>query len=39
MNFLDRIEDLMDLGWSEEEASREAYAEFYPEDYCAEDYE
>jgi len=38
MNFLERIEELMSMGWSEESASREAYAEFYPESYDPEDY-
>lgn len=39
MNFLERIEELMDMGWNEEDASREAYAECYPENYEPEDYD
>ena len=38
-SYLDRIEELMEQGLDEETASREAYAEFYPEEYDADDYE
>ena len=38
-SFLDRIEELMEQGLDEETASREAYAEFYPDDYDADDYD
>lgn len=39
MNYLERIEELMDMGWDEDSASREAYAEFFPESYNPEDYD
>lgn len=38
-SYLDRIEELMDQGLDEETASREAYAEFYPDEYDADDYD
>lgn len=38
-SYLDRIEELMEQGLDEETASREAYAEFYPDDYDADDYD
>jgi hypothetical protein len=38
-SYLDRIEELMNQGLDEETASREAYAEFYPDDYDADDYD
>lgn len=38
-SFLDRIEELMEQGLDEETASREAYAEFYPDEYDADDYD
>lgn len=39
MNFLERIDELMELGWDEDSASREAYAEFFPDKYDPDDYE
>lgn len=38
-SYLDRIEELMEQGLDEETASREAYAEFYPDEYDADDYD
>lgn len=38
-NFLERVEELMNTGWDEESACREAYAELHPEEYNPEDYE
>ena len=38
-SYLDRIEELMEQGLDEDTASREAYAEFYPDDYDADDYD
>lgn len=38
-SYLDRIEELMNQGLDEETASREAYAEFYPDEYDADDYD
>ena len=38
-SFLDRIEELMEQGLDEDTASREAYAEFYPDEYDADDYD
>lgn len=38
-SFLDRIEELMEQGLDEETASREAYAEFYPDEYDSDDYD
>lgn len=38
-SYLDRIEELMDQGLDEETASREAYAEFYPDEYDVDDYD
>lgn len=38
-SYLDRIEELMEQGLDEETASREAYAEFYPNEYDADDYD
>lgn len=37
--YLDRVEELMEQGLDEETASREAYAEFYPDEYDADDYD
>ena len=39
LSYLDRIEELMEQGLDEETASREAYAEFYPDEYDADDYD
>ena len=38
-SYLDRIEELMEQGLDEDTASREAYAEFYPDEYDADDYD
>lgn len=38
-SYLDRIEELMEQGLDEETASREAYAEFYPDEYDSDDYD
>ena len=38
-SYLDRIEELMNQGLDEETASREAYAEFYPDEYDVDDYD
>lgn len=38
-SYLDRLEELMDQGWDEDTASREAYAEFYPDKYDPDDYD
>ena len=38
-SYLDRIEELMDQGLDEETAAREAYAEFHPDKYDADDYD
>lgn len=38
-SYLDRIDELMEQGLDEETASREAYAEFYPDEYDADDYD
>ena len=38
-SYLDRIEELMEQGLDEETASREAYAEFYPDEYDVDDYD
>ena len=38
-SYLDRIEELMNQGLDEETASREAYAEFYPDAYDVDDYD
>ena len=38
-SYLDRIEELMNQGLDEETASREAYAEFHPDEYDADDYD
>ena len=38
-SYLDRVEELMEQGLDEETASREAYAEFYPDKYDADDYD
>lgn len=38
-SYLDRIDELMEQGLDEETASREAYAEFYPDDYNPDDYD
>lgn len=37
-DFLEIVEELMDMGLDEESACREAYAELYPDTYDAEDY-
>lgn len=39
LSYLDRIEELMEQGLDEETASREAYAEFYPDEYDVDDYD
>lgn len=39
MNFLELIDYFMEQGWSEDEASREAYAMCFPDEYEPEDYE
>lgn len=39
MSYLDRLNELMELGWDEDSASREAYAEFFPDRYDPDDYE
>lgn len=39
LSYLDRIEELMNQGLDEETASREAYAEFYPDEYDVDDYD
>lgn len=39
MNYLERVEELMDMGLDEETACREASAELYPETYNADDYD
>lgn len=39
MDYLRIIEDLMDIGYDENTASREAYALLYPDRYDPEDYE
>ena len=38
-SYLDRIEELMEQGLDEDTASREAYAEFYPDQYDVDDYD
>lgn len=38
-SYLDRVEELMEQGLDEETASREAYAEFYPDEYDVDDYD
>lgn len=38
-SFLDIVQDLMDMGLSEDVACREAYRELYPESYDPLDYE
>lgn len=38
-SYLDRLEELMDQGLDEDTASREAYAEFYPDKYDPDDYD
>lgn len=38
-SYLDRVEELMNQGLDEETASREAYAEFHPDEYDADDYD
>lgn len=38
-SYLDRIEELMEQGLDEDTASREAYAEFYPDEYDVDDYD
>lgn len=38
-SYLDRLEELMNQGWDEDTASREAYAEFYPDKYDPDDYD
>lgn len=38
-SFLEIVEELMDQGWDEESACREAYAELYADSYDPEDYE
>lgn len=38
-SYLDRIDELMEQGLDEETASREAYAEFYPDEYDVDDYD
>lgn len=39
MNFLEIVEELMDQGFDEESACKEAYAQMYPDRYEPEDYE
>ncbi len=39
MSYLDRLNELMELGWDEDSASRETYAEFFPDKYDTDDYE
>jgi len=39
MNYLEMIEELMDMGLDEDTACREVYAQMYPENYNPEDYE
>lgn len=39
MNYLQRVEELMDMGMDEDTACREASAELYPESYNADDYD
>lgn len=39
LSYLDRIEELMEQGLDAETASREAYAEFYPDEYDVDDYD
>ena len=38
-SYLDRVGELMEQGLDEETASREAYAEFYPDEYDVDDYD
>ena len=39
MDFLELVEQFMDMGMDEDAATREAYAVLYPENYDPKDYE
>lgn len=39
MDFLELVEEFIQMGMDEDTACREAYAELYPETYDPEDYE
>ncbi len=39
MSYLDQLNELMELGWDKNSASKDVYAEFFPEKYDLDDYE